>query len=101
MYTLRVNSFQFSVFNSLLNNVFCLCTHGTRTRCSLMCTVLHAYVVRHINYNNVYKHAPIHNKRSRIIMFDTIHYPQHLDKRHYQRHNMYNEIEPLQYNVVI
>ena len=39
------------------------------------------------------------NKRSRIIMFDTIHYPQHLDKRHHQRHNMYNEIEPLQYNV--
>ena len=27
-------------------------------------------------------------------MFDTIHYPQHLDKRHDQRHNMYNEIEP-------
>ena len=30
-----------SVFNSLLNNVFCLCT----ALCSRMCTALHAYVV--------------------------------------------------------
>ena len=34
-----------SVFNSLLNNVFVCVWHGTRTRCSRMCTVLHAYVV--------------------------------------------------------
>ena len=35
-----------SVFNSLLNNACFVCVrHGTRTRCSRMCTVLHAYVV--------------------------------------------------------
>ena len=89
-----------SVFNSLLT-CFRLCTtwhehtmftyvYGTtRIRC----------LTHKLEHGTHTHQCIVLNKRSRIIMFDTIHYPQHLDKRHDQRHNMYNEIEPLQYNV--
>ena len=108
-------SFQFVI----KQRVFVCVRHGTRTRCSLMCTALHTYVVWHINYNNVYTHAPMPCVKQTIQNYNNVWYhplsttpwqtprpaPQHvvvvivITQFTGLPYYMYNEIEPLQYNV--
>ena len=62
-----------SVFNSLGLGSTCFRLCGPR--CSLMCTALHAYVVWHINYNNVYKHAPMPCVKQTIQNYNVRYHP--------------------------
>ena len=109
MYSCHILFFTFKWSHRLASKIYCFhfSFQCVIKQCVFVC-VRHAHTfsdgvfvcVRHCTRPHCLTHKLqqcLHTRTHTQIMFDIIHCPQHLDKRH----DMYKEIEPLQYNDVI